>query len=140
MSLEKSRTEYSAKNIAQSIKNGTIKFDLLFQRSSVWNKKQKSALIESIIIGYPIPDIYAIKSKEGKGKRSKLMVLDGLQRLSTIAEFLGKADESDRFNSFKLTKLNPVTYRNNENNIDVEADISGLGYDDLPEEHKKHHK
>lgn len=54
MSLEKSSISWSAKQLKNMIANGKIDFDHIIQRSYVWERKRKSALIESMILGYPI--------------------------------------------------------------------------------------
>jgi len=53
-----------------------------FQRSQIWTQKQKSLLIESLLINIPIPAFYIDARVAGKWN-----VIDGLQRLSTIMEF-----------------------------------------------------
>ncbi|RLA82501.1 MAG: DUF262 domain-containing protein [Epsilonproteobacteria bacterium] len=54
-----------------------------FQRNEVWTRKQKSLLIESILIRIPIPAFYI----DARNPR-KWNVIDGLQRLSTIINFI----------------------------------------------------
>jgi len=63
-----------------------------FQRNLVWENSRKSALIESILLGIPIPVFYFAESKNGIYR-----VVDGLQRLSTIKQYLN--------NEFYLKKL-----------------------------------
>jgi uncharacterized protein with ParB-like and HNH nuclease domain len=55
-----------------------------FQRFFRWNILQKSTLIESILLGIPIPSIFVSQRKNGVWD-----VVDGQQRLSTIFEFVG---------------------------------------------------
>jgi Protein of unknown function DUF262 len=55
-----------------------------FQKSFRWSDSQKIALIESILLGIPIPSIYVYQRKDGIWE-----VVDGLQRLSTIYQFVG---------------------------------------------------
>ncbi len=54
-----------------------------FQRKFVWNQKQSSRLIESILIGLPIPSIFLYK--ENDNERS--FIIDGLQRMITLSAF-----------------------------------------------------
>lgn len=62
-----------------------------FQRFSRWTLTQKSKLIESILLGIPLPPIFVHQRKDGVWD-----VVDGLQRLSTIFQFVGiLRDESD---------------------------------------------
>jgi hypothetical protein len=55
-----------------------------FQRFYRWSDTQKTKLIESILLGIPIPPIFV--SQRGDGIWD---VVDGLQRLSTIFQFMG---------------------------------------------------
>jgi Protein of unknown function DUF262 len=55
-----------------------------FQRYFRWSPRQKSRLIESILLGIPIPQVFVAQRPDGIWD-----VVDGLQRLSTIYELLG---------------------------------------------------
>ncbi|MFR5266241.1 DUF262 domain-containing protein [Clostridium sp.] len=55
-----------------------------FQRIFRWSNKQKSKFIESILLGIPIPPIFVAEDSDLNWD-----VIDGVQRLSTIFEFLG---------------------------------------------------
>lgn len=55
-----------------------------FQRFYRWDDFQKSSLIESILLGIPIPSIFVTQRQDGVWD-----VVDGLQRLSTIFQMLG---------------------------------------------------
>lgn len=55
-----------------------------FQRFYRWSLSQKTALIESILLGIPLPPIFVSQRSDGVWD-----VVDGLQRLSTIFQFLG---------------------------------------------------
>lgn len=54
-----------------------------YQRNSSWSFQQKCDLIESILLGIPLPVIYLFETKEGYRQ-----VLDGRQRITTVFEFL----------------------------------------------------
>jgi hypothetical protein len=55
-----------------------------FQRLFRWDIGQKSKLIESILLGIPLPPIFVFETEDGRWE-----LIDGLQRLSTILEFIG---------------------------------------------------
>jgi len=55
-----------------------------FQRLFRWELTQKAKLIESILLGIPIPPIFVFETDKGVWE-----LIDGLQRVSTILEFLG---------------------------------------------------
>lgn len=54
-----------------------------FQREYVWNQPKKQQLIDSILLGIPIPTFYFSINKNGN-----LLVVDGKQRINSILEFL----------------------------------------------------
>lgn len=127
MSLEKASVGWSAKQLKVMIGNGKVNFDHIVQRSYVWERERKSHLIESMIIGYPIPPIYAKRKADGSGQRGNAIyyIMDGKQRLNTIKEYLN--DE------FALTSLPIVTYLDEETNTECKVDVSGLKFSELPE-------
>lgn len=74
-----------------------------FQRFYRWNDGQKSKLIESILLNIPIPPIFVAQRADGIWD-----VVDGLQRLSTIFEFLGvlRDDRNELINPLVLAQTN----------------------------------
>ena len=72
-----------------------------FQRFYRWSETQKSNLIESILLGIPIPPIFVSQRKEGVWD-----VIDGLQRLSTLYQFVGilKDENGNNVEPLKLEK------------------------------------
>jgi uncharacterized protein with ParB-like and HNH nuclease domain len=82
-------------------KDGELDIHPEFQRLFRWNEQQKSKLIESILLGIPIPSIFVSQRNDGVWD-----VVDGLQRLSTIFEFVGifKDDEKNLIPPSRLVK------------------------------------
>lgn len=58
-----------------------------FQRNPVWTDKQKSFLIDSVLNGYPIPEIY-IQEKISADGKTKYVIVDGQQRIRAVLGFL----------------------------------------------------
>jgi len=84
-----------------------------FQRLFRWDIEQKSRFIESILIGIPIPPIFVQQREDGVWE-----IVDGLQRVSTILEFVGvlkgkqpKALVKTKF----LPSLNGIFFKEFEN-------------------------
>src|SRR5437763_5129159 len=75
-----------------------------FQRFFRWSLRQKSRLIESLLLGIPIPQIFVAQRPDGVWD-----VVDGLQRLSTIFEFAGILLDDDKKRVPPLT-LEATTY------------------------------
>ena len=67
------------------LRTGRLDLEPEFQRGRVWNPRRKSRLIESLLLNIPLPTIYAAESKEGE---DSWIIVDGVQRLSTIASFV----------------------------------------------------
>lgn len=62
-----------------------------FQRFFRWSEQQKSNLIESILLGIPLPPIFVSQRKDGVWD-----VIDGLQRLSTLFQFVGILTDEEK--------------------------------------------
>jgi hypothetical protein len=90
-------------------KSGRLELRPPFQRKPVWTDKQRSSLIESILLDIPIPEIYVQVSQADDGTE-EYGVVDGQQRLRTILQFIGierpddREDEEDS-NQFALERL-----------------------------------
>lgn len=73
--------------LMRRLQQGTITLNPDFQRKEVWDLERKSQLIESLLLKIPIPMFY-VSSDE----KSNWTVVDGLQRISTLRDFiLGKS-------------------------------------------------
>ncbi|EAL9952893.1 DUF262 domain-containing protein, partial [Campylobacter jejuni] len=79
--IEKGRMSFF--EIKRRQERGDIQISPEFQREDVWNYKQKSELIESVLMGIPIPVFYFFESKD-----TKIQVVDGRQRITTFIDFM----------------------------------------------------
>jgi uncharacterized protein with ParB-like and HNH nuclease domain len=79
-----SPNDFNVKTIYDFIISGSIKIPD-FQRNYVWDLKRASKLIESIITGIPIPQIFLYEKS-----KNNFLVIDGQQRLMTIYYFINK--------------------------------------------------
>lgn len=73
----------SLRQVFDMINDGEINLSPEFQRNVVWDKGRKSRLIESILLRIPLPVFYFSSDRDGI-----LSVVDGLQRLTAIMEFM----------------------------------------------------
>lgn len=89
-------------------KDGRLELRPPFQRKPVWSDKQRSMLIESILMDIPIPEVYVQVTLSDDGEQT-FGVVDGQQRLRTILQFIGLEREQDREgvdnNNFALDAL-----------------------------------
>lgn len=70
-------------DVLRRIEQGSFVMDPDFQRDFVWNDDKQSKLIESVLMRIPLPVFYLAEDTEGK-----MIVVDGLQRLSTFERFV----------------------------------------------------
>lgn len=61
-----------------------------FQRLFRWTNDRKSNFVESILIGIPIPPVFVYEDEDGTWE-----LVDGLQRISTVLEFMGVLKDVD---------------------------------------------
>lgn len=93
-------------------KRGRLNIQPSYQRKYVWDAKKASQLIESILLGIPIPIIYLAEDNDGH-----VNVIDGQQRLTSLFAFIDGAFPSGK--TFKLTGIN------------VFSDLRGKTFKDL---------
>lgn len=74
-----------------------------YQREFVWDSTRQSRLIESLILGLPIPIIFVAENDDGR-----LEIVDGSQRIRTLSAFL--KDELVLQELEKLSCLNGLKY------------------------------
>lgn len=76
--------------IINMYKEGAIQLEPKFQRFFRWTIDQKTRLIESLLLGIPVPPIFMSQNPDGTYE-----VVDGVQRLSTVLEFVGELNGED---------------------------------------------
>lgn len=77
--------QLSVGEVVNMYKNNEFVINPDFQRLFRWEISQKARLIESILLGIPIPSIFVFEKDD-----STWELIDGLQRISTILEFMGE--------------------------------------------------
>ena len=70
-------------DVLRRIGDGRFVMNPEFQRDFIWSDAQQSKLIESVIMRIPLPVLYLAEDEEGR-----MVVVDGLQRLSTFKRFV----------------------------------------------------
>ncbi len=81
--------------IASMYENGEIILRPEYQRYFRWSDEQKTKLIESILIGLPLPSVFVAQDAKGNWE-----VVDGMQRLSTIFDFMNILDKNATSNEY----------------------------------------
>ncbi|NGU67432.1 DUF262 domain-containing protein [Clostridium perfringens] len=113
MSKIKETKVYNINDFINWNNNGELEISPKYQRNSVWNIKAKSYLIDTIIRGLPVPQIFMRQMVDIRTRRTRREIIDGQQRLRTILEFVN--DE------FQILKSHNIEY-------------AGRRFSDLPEE------
>ena len=98
---------YSLRQVVDMIADKDIDLAPDFQRQYVWKARQRSGLIESLLLGIPLPSFYFNEDDTGR-----LQVVDGVQRLTTIFRYV----------TDPAFKLGEVTYL---------RDLKDQGFDEL---------
>lgn len=80
--LTSTPNDFNVATIFDFIESGAVKIPG-FQRNFVWDIKRASKLIESLIIGLPVPQVFLYEEA-----RNSFLVIDGQQRLMTIYYFM----------------------------------------------------
>lgn len=104
------KKDFSIYELFRKYKKKQLILEVDFQRKNVWGYKQKCELIESILMGLPLP-IFYFKQQNN----STYVVVDGKQRLSTLFEFLN--------NGFYLKSLKILTFLNGKKFQDLSEEL-----------------
>jgi hypothetical protein len=105
--------QMSLDTLIKRMREGEVDLSPDFQRAEVWKPTAKSRLIESLLIRIPLPAFYMDATNE-----DNWLVVDGLQRLSTLRDFVIK-------NSMRLQDLEFLTQ------------FHGSRYKDLPRNYQR---
>ena len=94
-----------------------------FQRSFVWNQVKASKLIESFLVGLPVPAVFLYSERESQ----ELLVIDGQQRLKSVFHYFeGYFDTGNQSaRQFQLTGLNQ------------DSKFNSKKFEELPDEDKR---
>lgn len=74
--------DYTVDSLVKRVSRGDF-YVPTFQRAFVWNIKQASRFIESLLMGLPVPGIFVFREPES----NKHLIIDGQQRLKTLQYF-----------------------------------------------------
>lgn len=130
--LSTDRMDISFGELIHMYKAGELLIRPEYQRLFRWKGSQKTALIESILLGIPIPPVFVAEDTEGVWE-----LVDGLQRVSTIISFFGDLDESLLTVCVEDSQEDNVNYVNKwelESGNLVE-DLEGFNVDTLPKKY-----
>ncbi len=117
-------TDWTIETIVNQIEKGNIELSPKFQRRDAWDEVEKSKLIESLMLGIPVPPIILAEKKD---KRGKYIVIDGKQRLLSIAQYCLNNTE---FKTLKLKGLEYLSVLNGKTYKEIDEDFNLSAYKD----------
>ena len=97
----------------------------VYQRQFRWDSVRQSRLIESLMLGIPVPPLF-MATNLSPDTQSQWEVVDGLQRLLTLVNFIGKG------NARNAAGLGAESLRLSE--LDKLTELEGTTFDELPED------
>jgi Protein of unknown function DUF262 len=74
--------DWTVETIVRQVEQGNIDLDPAFQRRNAWRDSRRSRLIESFVLGFPVPQLVLAENPRSRGT---FIAIDGKQRLLTIA-------------------------------------------------------
>lgn len=83
--------DFTLELLDQKLRSGDIEIPVL-QRRFIWTIAQSSRLIESFLLGLPVPPVFLYAESPSE----KLLVVDGQQRLRSITDFFKGAFREER--------------------------------------------
>ncbi|WP_419658832.1 conserved uncharacterized protein, DUF262 [Desulfosarcina variabilis str. Montpellier] len=98
--------DITIRQLYDMILEGMIDIAPEYQRHFVWDPKRQSALIESLFLGIPVPSLFMATNKDATWE-----VIDGVQRLTTILNFIG-TDKGTIIKKLKLSGLEKLDSMN----------------------------
>jgi hypothetical protein len=125
--------DWTGQTIVSQIDQGHIDLDPAFQRRNAWRDHRRSRLVESFILGFPVPQIVLAENPRCKGT---FIVIDGKQRLMTVAGMYLEAYRAywtqARFSGLDVLKdLNRVTLEDFFNRSEYAHERRQLGNADI---------
>jgi len=113
--------DWTVETIIGQIEKKNIDLNPAFQRRNAWTDLRRSLLIESLIVGIPVPEIVLAEEKH---KKRSFIVLDGKQRLLTLAGFfdhnLPYWDKPELQGLQTLAMINGCTFNDIQSRSDLE--------------------
>lgn len=135
-------TQYSAASICRQIRSNQINADHPQQRqSNQWTSIAQSDLIVTMLHGYTFPRI--VLAEQTKNGSTVRWVVDGKQRVTTIADYREDGFKISKKSQRTLIKYKKLVYDENGKQVvkggfpvveDAEFDVKGKNYHQLPKE------
>ena len=106
--------DWTVETILRQVEQNNINLNPGFQRRNAWNDLKRSRLIESLVMGIPVPEIVLA---EDVSKKKSFIVIDGKQRLLALAGYKWPAT----YGSWEKPQLKGLNTRIDLNNVEYAA-------------------
>lgn len=110
-------------DLVRRLRNRRIEIAPAYQRQFRWDVERQSRLIESIMLGIPVPPLFMATNVDADEGR-KWEVVDGLQRLLSLANFVGDAETR----SVARLEGGPLELKG----LEILTSLEGATVDELP--------
>ena len=115
--------DMTTKELVSLVADGTINIAPEYQRQFRWEEERQSSLIESIFLGIPVPSLFMATNSDNTWE-----VIDGVQRLSTIINFVAAEDSEIRKKikkdePLKLQGLEKLSFFNDHTYSDLPSTV-----------------
>jgi hypothetical protein len=111
--------DISVKELVSMSDEGIVDIAPEYQRQFRWPIDNQSRLIESVLLGIPVPSLFMAANKDGSWE-----LIDGVQRLNSLIHFVGNEEQLEKFGFDKALVLK---------NLEVLTEFNGASYKDLPQ-------
>ena len=119
--VDVSTADLTVREVVRMVRDGELNAAPVYQRKFRWSEKDESRLIESLLLGLPVPSVFVASNED-----FSLEIVDGLQRVSTLVHFLGE-DKAD------LAKIGKSSFLKLQG-LEKLGELEGSQFVDLPEE------
>jgi uncharacterized protein DUF262 len=110
--------DITVQQLIAMFRDGAIDVAPVYQRQYRWDLARQSRLIESLLLGIPVPSLFMAANADGSWE-----LVDGVQRLLTLMHFAAEPalrDKAGLADALRLEGLDKLT------------DFNGLAFDELP--------
>lgn len=110
--------DLSVRQLLDMFESGEIEVPPEYQRQFIWGEERESQLVESVLLGIPVPSLFMATNSD-----STWEIVDGVQRLGTLAHFFGSSALLD-----KVYREKPLRIEG----LEKLSALNSTGYKDLP--------
>jgi uncharacterized protein with ParB-like and HNH nuclease domain len=111
--------DISVKELVSMSDEGIIDIAPEYQRQFRWPVINQSRLIESVLLGIPVPSLFMAANRDGSWE-----LIDGVQRLNSLIHFVGNEEQLEKFGFKENLVLK---------GLDVLTEYNGSSFQDLPQ-------